>query len=125
VQEIWLGGVSPVPPNPKLSRAARRSERWVPYVQKDNLVEALQAYRVQSNAQIWALEITDSSSPIQHSPTIIPDVPVILVVGAERHGVSAAILQIVDDCYHIDMFGRNSSLNVATALGIALYELTR
>lgn len=125
VQEIWLGRDTPVPPNTKLSRSARRSERWVPYVYQEDLIRSLLALKAEKNAQIWALEITNTSMPIQKAPTLRMESPVVLVVGAERHGISLEVLQIVDSCFHIEMYGRNSSLNVATALGIALFELTR
>ena len=48
-----------------------------------------------------------------------------MVVGAERYGISENILNILDDCYHIEMYGQNSSMNVAQATSIALYELTK
>ena len=49
----------------------------------------------------------------------------LLVFGNEKHGISSEHLSRLDDCYHINMMGQNSSLNVAQTLGISLYEVRR
>ena len=46
-------------------------------------------------------------------------------IGNERQGVSERILKQVQEVVHIEMFGKNSSMNVAQATAIALYELTK
>ncbi len=45
-----------------------------------------------------------------------------LIVGNEKSGVSETILNLVEKSTHIDMYGSNSSINVAQAAAIALYE---
>jgi tRNA G18 (ribose-2'-O)-methylase SpoU len=54
-----------------------------------------------------------------------PDWPVCLVVGHEREGISRGIAPLLDTVIRIPMLGRKGSLNVATAAGVALYELLR
>jgi tRNA G18 (ribose-2'-O)-methylase SpoU len=46
-------------------------------------------------------------------------------LGNERLGVSEQLLKQVQHTAHIEMFGANSSMNVAQATAIALYELTK
>jgi tRNA G18 (ribose-2'-O)-methylase SpoU len=46
-----------------------------------------------------------------------------LVVGSEINGVSAEILNISNQIVHINMYGKNSSMNVVQATSIALYEI--
>jgi tRNA G18 (ribose-2'-O)-methylase SpoU len=46
------------------------------------------------------------------------------VVGSERNGIENEILKCANSIYHIPMFGQNSSMNVAQATSIALYEIT-
>jgi TrmH family RNA methyltransferase len=46
-----------------------------------------------------------------------------LLVGAEREGLSAAVLEQADVVSHIPI--RTESLNAAMAATVALYELTR
>ena len=48
-----------------------------------------------------------------------------MIIGDENLGVSGNILVKVQDSIHINMFGDNSSMNVAMATGIALFELTK
>jgi TrmH family RNA methyltransferase len=51
--------------------------------------------------------------------------PLALVVGNERHGVSAAWLDAADELVSIPMPGPADSLNVAVAAGIVLFEAAR
>jgi TrmH family RNA methyltransferase len=51
--------------------------------------------------------------------------PLALVVGNERHGVSATWLAAADELVSIPMPGPADSLNVAVAAGIVLFEATR
>ncbi|NIL95804.1 MAG: TrmH family RNA methyltransferase [Planctomycetales bacterium] len=49
----------------------------------------------------------------------------VLVVGNERSGLGAEILQLLDDVVEIPVYGLPFSHNVATATAIALYEYCR
>ena len=51
--------------------------------------------------------------------------PVCLVFGHETDGVTSALAQRIDTHVRIPMLGEKRSLNVATAAGVALYELLR
>jgi TrmH family RNA methyltransferase len=51
--------------------------------------------------------------------------PVAIVVGSERHGVSAPWLDAADIGVRIPMAGRVNSLNVATATALVVYEVVR
>jgi len=51
--------------------------------------------------------------------------PVAVVVGSERHGVSAPWLEAADELVSIPMPGPADSLNVAVAAGIVLFEAVR
>ena len=69
-----------------------------------------------------ALEVTTRSTNLFEAD--LPRDPV-FVVGNERHGVPPGILNLCAMATHIPMHGVNTSLNVATALAIALYEWRR
>jgi tRNA (guanosine-2'-O-)-methyltransferase len=47
------------------------------------------------------------------------------VVGHEDRGCTAAVLDAVDVVAYLPLLGRVGSLNVATAAGIACYDLRR
>jgi TrmH family RNA methyltransferase len=51
--------------------------------------------------------------------------PLVLVVGAEGSGLSRAAVDLCDELVAIPMKGSASSLNVATAASILLYEIAR
>ncbi|MBK5296370.1 MAG: TrmH family RNA methyltransferase, partial [Vicinamibacteria bacterium] len=54
-----------------------------------------------------------------------PRFPVCLVFGHEVDGLPPAVIEACDVRVRIPMLGRKSSLNVATAGGIVIYELLR
>ncbi len=51
--------------------------------------------------------------------------PTILVVGNETHGLSESYRELCDVMVTIPMFGSASSMNIACAASILLYEVTR
>ena len=72
---------------------------------------------------LWGIEITSTSQDLRElAKKDIPQ-PLIIVLGAESKGISVEVLACLDTCCHIPMTGKNTSLNVATALAIALYEI--
>lgn len=52
-------------------------------------------------------------------------VPVAIIVGTEKHGVSRHWLDHADVAVQIPMFGKVNSLNVATATALLIYEVVR
>jgi tRNA G18 (ribose-2'-O)-methylase SpoU len=71
-----------------------------------------------------SLEITASSIDIREFTAKKVD-KLCLIVGSENAGVSRNLLDIYDHTIHIPMFGQNSSMNVAAACAIAVFELDR
>ncbi len=102
-----------------LKKVARAADKYVPHTQLRQW-EALRELHPQ--AQIVALEVTTQSIPIWD---FILQGEVILVVGNEKNGINPDHLQSADCCIHIPMYGINTSMNVAMATGIAVYELLR
>ena len=49
--------------------------------------------------------------------------PLILLLGSEREGLSPAALEACNELVSLPMYGRISSLNLAVAAGIMLYEI--
>ncbi|WP_286925590.1 TrmH family RNA methyltransferase [Flavobacterium sp. UBA4197] len=105
----------------KINKTSRNTHTLVPYNVIPKAAEALD-YLQSHNYQIIALEITNKSIPLQKL-TVSRDTKIALVIGNEISGVSPLFLENADQTTHIEMFGKNSSMNVAQATGIALYEL--
>jgi TrmH family RNA methyltransferase len=51
--------------------------------------------------------------------------PIVLLMGAEQHGLPSELLEACDQTAHIPMVGRADSLNLAVAAGLMLYEVFR
>ena len=73
--------------------------------------------------KLIGLEITNTSKALNETDFTKME-KIVLVVGAERTGISPDLLKITDETVHIPIFGQNSSMNVVNALAIALYEIT-
>ncbi|WP_223669454.1 TrmH family RNA methyltransferase [Kangiella shandongensis] len=123
VEKIYLSGDTPTPPSNKIRKTSRSTEKYVDYEAVDNHIELIKELTKQ-NYSIIALEITSDSIPLQELK-LEKDTKVCLILGSENTGVSKDLLALADITTHIPMLGNNSSMNVATACGIAVYELSK
>ena len=123
VQHLYLIGTSPHPPSRKLSKAARSAEKKVPFSWEANITALLQQLKTE-NYTLIGLEVTSESKDIRTFDFSSFD-KIALVVGAENYGISEATLRQLDWAIKIPMYGKITSLNVATALSIGLYEITK
>ena len=123
VQKLYLTGVSPKLDNRKVKKTSRSTHE---YLENEHVTESssvIHKYK-EKGFSCLGLEITSSSQAI-HQYSFEVRGKILLVIGSERNGVQSDTLLQLDDCVHIPMFGNNSSMNVATALGIGLYEMVR
>lgn len=123
IEKIIFCGKSPDLQSNRLRRTARSTVGKVQYLYYSNTSEILEKV-LQENYSLFALEITNESISIE-SADFSRYEKIALVVGNEKEGVREEILQKAEASIHINMFGNNSSMNVAQATGIALFEITR
>jgi tRNA G18 (ribose-2'-O)-methylase SpoU len=123
VEHVHLTGASPLPPDPKIRKAARSAENVVPYSHAEDPLAVVAELKA-AGYRIVSLELTTLSVDVGTLALARGD-RVCLVVGAEKTGVCQALLDVSDLTAHIPMRGRNSSMNVATACAIATYEIAR
>lgn len=123
VKKIYLVGSTPTPPNRKIKQAARSTDQHVPFSYESNSVSLIQRLK-KENYKIVSLERTQDSKDIRDHG-ILPGEKVCLVLGSETKGVPRDLLLVSDLVLHIPMLGVNSSMNVANACAIAVYELMR
>ena len=121
VQHLYLGGVSPTPDNEKVAKTALGSERSVSWSHHMDGVKLCRGLR-EGGARIWALEGGQHAENI-YALDVPADRPIVLVVGNERTGVDPGILVECERVICLPMSGQKGSLNVAVALGIAVYTL--
>ena len=122
VERLYLCGETPAPPNKKIRKTSRATEQAVAFERADDatvLVGKLKA----DGYTVISLEITKNSATIKDLKLPL-DTKLCLIVGAENQGVSQPLLDASDICIHIPMLGQNSSINVATACAIAVYQIT-
>ena len=117
LQHIYLYRCGELEHSKKWKRVARSTQQYVPFtfLQQLEEIEALQIKQ-----QLIALEWTNTSIPFRQFQ---PVQPVVLVLGNEQRGVSDELLNLVQHCLHIPMYGVKTSMNVTVAAGIAVYDL--
>lgn len=123
VETLYLSGDTPTPPNNKIRKTSRSTEKYVGYEKIDDPIELLSQLKEQGYT-IIALEITNDSIPLQELQ-LENNQKICLILGSENFGVNEELLKLADTTTHIPMQGHNSSMNVATACGIAVYELSK
>lgn len=107
----------------RLNRTARSTVEKVCFEEQEEVISVCKNYQKQGYSLI-AIEITEDSIPLQES-SFDGETRIALIIGNERNGIQPGVLQLVQKTIHIEMFGKNSSMNAAQAAGIALYEITK
>jgi len=123
VEKIYLSGTSIVPPNRKIKKTSRSTEKYVPYVYEKDPVRIIKTLK-SSGYTIVSLEMTSASIDIKNLD-VSKNEKVCLILGSEDTGVNQTLLALSDITIHIPMLGENSSMNVAVACSIAAFEITR
>jgi tRNA G18 (ribose-2'-O)-methylase SpoU len=121
IEQVYLCGITAHPPHKKLDKTSLGALPYVPWIHKSKVSEALIELK-EKNIPIVALELTNRSQLIWEYKFPLP---VALVLGNEALGVSEEALSLADDIVEIPMMGFKNSINVAVALGIAVYEIER
>jgi 23S rRNA (guanosine2251-2'-O)-methyltransferase len=121
VQRILLAGITADPRDRRLAKTALGAERSVPWSRVDDVPAELDALRA-AGYQLAAVETSLRAVDLFDWR---PALPVCLVFGHETDGITAPVLDRCDVHVRIPTLGMKQSLNVATAGGVALYELLR
>ena len=122
VEKIIFHSLSPKAADRAVKRISRSTSAIVSHEYCAEQVTKLKELKA-SGYKILALEITANSKPIQQI-SIKKNDKLVLVIGAERNGISTDLLNCCEAVYHIPMYGSNSSMNVVNSLSVTLYEIT-
>ena len=122
IEKIIFCG-SDIPKGRAMTKTSRSAEKWINFESSKNILETIADLKSQ-NYECIALEITSNSTDLR-SFKFPKNTPIALFIGDENFGVSEAVLNKVDATIHIEMFGRNSSMNVVQATTITLFEMTK
>ncbi|MCA0132624.1 TrmH family RNA methyltransferase [Winogradskyella alexanderae] len=115
---IFCGETIPI--GRRMTKTSRSTEKYVPFEISNSIETVIDTL---NNYQLIALEITENSTPLS-TLNIDGKKPIALIIGNENFGIHNSILNRCDTVVHIQMYGKNSSMNVVQATSIALYEIT-
>jgi tRNA G18 (ribose-2'-O)-methylase SpoU len=120
INHVHLCGITSTPRNVKVSKTALGAGQTVPWTYYRNSIETVRRLK-EFGYCIWALESTASGKSIfDVTSQAIPE-RIVVVVGNEQSGVDPGIMALSDRIITLPMTGVKSSLNVAVALGVAVY----
>lgn len=122
IQAVYLVGYTAFPPHKEIRKTALGAEDTVTWKHFRTMDEALATLREQGY-KILAVEQTQESQSLQELNW--NGEPLALVLGNEVSGVETTTLQQCDGSLEIPQLGMKHSLNIATAAGVALWELIR
>ena len=118
---IFVGRDIPLTPR-KINKTSRSTHLHVPHTIIEETSDLI-TFLKENNFEIISLEITSTSKPLKEVQ-IPKNQKIALIIGNEINGISDELLKISHQIVHINMFGKNSSMNVVQAASIALYEFT-
>lgn len=105
----------------RFRKTARNTQTRLEFQSESDLLEIIEELKA-ADYEILALEITASSIPLAQSK-LTTKKKIALIVGDENHGISEEVMNLTAEVVHIPMYGQNSSMNVAQATAIALYQI--
>lgn len=120
-RKLYLCGITAKPPNRRVLKTSLGTEKTLPWSHVLSTLELIQELRAKGIG-IVSVELTDRSRP--YTDVEYPE-ETALVFGHEVSGVAVPILESSDMVIEIPMLGRKNSLNVATSVGVVLFELLR
>lgn len=126
VSEILLGGYTPTPTDrfarvqPEIQKTSLGASKTVPWqhVPQAQTVTVLQEYQQQGYTLIAVEQTAAAISLYEYARTD----GMIFIFGNEVSGVEQELLEIADQVIAIPMRGTKESLNVATSVGIVLFQ---
>lgn len=119
VNKIYLTGYTPKPEDIKVTKVSLGAEKWVSWQYEKQAWRVLKQLKSEGY-NIVALEQTKNSVNIYKWK---PKLPLVLVVGNEKTGVTKGLIKYCDESIEIPMKGKKNSLNVSVAAGIAMYYI--
>ena len=121
LERLCLCGITAHPPKKAISKTALGAEETVAWEHDWDAVEMAKRLR-QRGFGLAAIETSDHAIDLFEWQ---PEFPICVAFGNEVTGLKPELLAMADFHVRIPMLGQKSSLNVATAGGIVLYELLR
>lgn len=117
IKKVYICGDTIVPPNYKIRRSSRGSEKWVPWEYVEDAKEVIKKLK-KEGVEITAVEVTNDSIDYRK---YIPNFSICLILGREYDGVSKELLELSDNTIHLPINGMCNSINVSNAASVVMY----
>ena len=121
IEKLYLCGITARPPMNAIAKTALGAEETVPWEHAWEALPLLGSLR----ARGYEIAAVETSVHAVDLFDWAPRFPVCVVFGHEVEGIRPEIAALCDTHVRIPMLGAKHSLNVATAGGVAMYELLR
>lgn len=121
LEKLCLCGITAHPPKKAITKTALGAEESVAWEHDWDAIKMAQSLS-REGFSIAAIETSQEAIDLFEWQ---PKFPVCVAFGNEVEGLRGELLEMADAHVRIPMLGKKSSLNVATAGGIVLYELLR
>jgi 23S rRNA (guanosine2251-2'-O)-methyltransferase len=120
VESVCLCGITAIPPNPEIHKAALGSEDTVKWEYFKHTVDAVNHLKGKGYV-ILSVEQAEGSVEL-YSIKLEKNVKYAIIFGNEIKGVSQEIVDISNSCIEISQFGTKHSLNISVTAGIVIWE---
>ncbi len=121
LKKLYLCGITAHPPHREILKSALGATETIPWEAYTEIALCLQQLKAEGYILV-GVEQTHHSTPLHRfSGTHYPRLAIIL--GNELHGISDAVLPLLDHAVEIPQFGTKHSLNVAVCAGIVVWQL--
>lgn len=122
-EAIYIIGYSAKPPHKEIKKTALGAEESVRWKHFNTAEEAIEQLR-NENYKVYAIEQAEGSYDLQ-AVNFGPKEKIAVVFGNEVKGVEQSTIHLCEGCIEIPQLGMKHSLNIATAVGVVLWELVR
>jgi tRNA G18 (ribose-2'-O)-methylase SpoU len=117
VEHLWLCN-SPISlDSHRFRRAAKATQKWVPYTLAADSLEVVKALKARG-VTVLGVELATTSVDLADA-RFTP--PVAIVVGQESDGINPRVLAACDLVTHLQMLGLGNSVNVSNAMAAVGY----
>lgn len=123
IEAIYIVGYSAKPPHKEIKKTALGAEETVNWKYFKTSPEAVGSLK-DEGYNVYAAEQTEGSYKL-NAIGFEPGEKIAVVFGNEVTGVEQNTIALCDGCLEIPQLGMKHSLNIATAVGVVLWELVR
>lgn len=123
VEAIYIIGYTAKPPHKEIKKTALGAEETVEWKHFENSAEAISELK-NKEFNVYAAEQAEGSYKL-NAIGFDADEKIAVIFGNEVSGVEQSTIMLCDGCIEIPQLGMKHSLNIATAVGVVLWELVR